>query len=283
MVDVLEVAAVTDKGQVRRSNQDTISVAGWVNSADEGEPIRFRRSSETPALFLVADGMGGHQAGDRASVIAATTLNACLQTLIDSNAETSLDVRVDDALQSANRAIYTEMEAFPERAGMGTTVAAVVIHRHKALVFNVGDSRIYSFGADLALRQLSIDDSPAAVTGEPEKTITQALGGSSEIRAGGFDGHARVTEISPGDLLLLCSDGLTDFVSVSTIEQTIRTERKLETIVGCLLASAIARGSDDNISVVAIRGHANTTSQPRNVDEPESIRKQSRFRRKRTT
>ena len=222
---------MTHIGHVRTNNEDAIAVSGtdaFPLSRWEGE-LALRHG-----WALVADGMGGHVAGEAASQLAIELLRPVMSRL--STAE-----QVTAALQAVNQALFETMDRHPALAGLGTTIAGVIFLGDRALVFNLGDSRIYHHQRD-ALTQLSTDD---VVDGN---MLTQCLGGLSATAS--LDPHVQEIRLSPGDKLLLCSDGLTDMLTDAEIDDLLRSSGPSQ--AGRFVQAALHAGGIDNVSAVVI-------------------------------
>lgn len=187
-------SAITHRGLVRDHNEDTIAVA----AATDIPPTGWTGALPSAGGWaLVADGIGGHAGGEVASRLVVELLRAVMPMLSDQCA-------VAQALTAASNALFDTMGCYPELNGMGTTIAGAILQHDRALVFNVGDSRIYLF-QDGRLSQVSEDH---AADGH---TLTQCLGGLHGPRH--IEPYVRTVGLSVGAKLLLCSDGLTDMVA----------------------------------------------------------------------
>jgi protein phosphatase len=227
--------ALTDKGNKRSSNEDDFFI---------NEDINF---------FMVADGMGGHAAGEVAS-----------QTAVSSAADFDFDL--SDPLESLSQLTYKINQEIINKSqqnnnymGMGTTFAAVIIQNNKLYYVNLGDSRIYLYNKkEESLRKISKDHSLVAdllrkgkITEEeafnhPKKNIvTQALGLDNNL-----DLDKGQIEISAADYILLCTDGLTDMIRKNEIEAVFKEYHKSEKITEQLLQKALASGGLDNITLI---------------------------------
>jgi PPM family protein phosphatase len=225
-----QIAAVTDPGRRRRQNEDAYVVQ--------------------PPLFAVADGMGGAQAGEIASRIAASALR-------DSGAEAGEDA-VAALIQEANRRVYEAAASDEARAGMGTTVTAALVEADSVRIGHVGDSRAYR-ARDGALEQLTEDHSlvaelvrsgklsPEEADVHPQRSvITRVLGTDPEVDVDTFEVEAR-----PGDVFMICSDGLTSMVEDEAILALLgRPGRTLEQRAHSLVDAANRGGGEDNITVI---------------------------------
>jgi serine/threonine protein phosphatase PrpC len=219
--------------------------------------------------------MGGHAAGEVASAIAG---NVILRNYYDVNG--SPDAALELSFRRANAAIHQEGKAHAERQGMGTTCTAVAIPDGRAWLAHVGDSRCYLLrGGDL--RQLSEDHSlvnnlvrAGVITSEEAHTRSDR---NVILRALGTQPKVEVTvwreglPLSDGDVLLLCSDGLSDYVDDKSITSILLTEPQLEAC-RALIAAALAAGSDNNISVGVFTLSAEPPSTSRPIGDTRTIR-----------
>jgi PPM family protein phosphatase len=235
----IEYGARSDPGRVRASNEDSY-IAG-INSA----------------IFLVADGMGGHAAGEIASQIAASTVEEVVSgKTVDSNMEDLLRL----AVQKANASVYETQKLKPECRGMGSTLTVLTFLDNRYFVAQVGDSRAYLF-RNKTLSQLTRDHSlvwPLYESGiltkddisrHPQKNlITRSIGTQPQVEADLQKGEAL-----EGDVFLLCSDGLTDVLSDQEIEQMISyTDRHPQALSELLINAANAGGGPDNVTAVVV-------------------------------
>ena len=231
----------TDIGKVRQMNQD------FIYSKDG--PI-----GALPNLFAVADGMGGHRAGDFASRYVIDKV----VTLISADNRPDPESVIKKALTIANEELYEISMKDPDKNGMGTTFVAAVIKDGLLYAFNVGDSRLYVINK--SIEQVTNDHSyvqemvdngklrQGAARLHPQKNvITRAVGVFPDLE---IDCFKRV--LRPHDEILLCSDGLTNMLDDTRIEQLIRTGIDPVDKVERLIQSANDNGGTDNISVVYI-------------------------------
>jgi PPM family protein phosphatase len=243
----VEIASVTDAGSVRQFNEDSI-----VTDPDIG-------------LAVLADGMGGHHAGEIASGIATQvifkTLKAQLAELRSDAGKRSPVQAVDKSINRANRAVFEAAQGQPAYQGMGTTLALVLFYDNRAALGHIGDSRIYRLRNDV-LQLLTRDDSllrdqielglvAAADTGgsHNRSLVTRALGTEASVRA-----HLREDEVGPGDIYVLCSDGLNDLVEDADIELIVRSIRtNLPLAAHQLVQAAKDNGGYDNVSVILVK------------------------------
>ena len=243
----LSASAFTHQGALRADNEDTIALGSWVRSAPMTAPERFERESAegVPLIALVADGMGGHAAGEVASRVVAERLVEQAARAVD---ETALAV----LLQDVNAELFELMRAQPTLQGMGTTVAGIVPLPEACLVFNVGDSRVYRLDT-AGLELLSTDDTPGPKLADGRTAaigshlITQTLGGHYHEQI-----VPHLLRDPPGgrQRYLICSDGLSDLVSRSEIEALLEDDPVASTMA--LFGAAMARGGRDNISLILL-------------------------------
>lgn len=237
---------MTHPGIVRETNEDAYAI--WVS--DDG-----RRG-----FFAVCDGMGGAQAGEIASKLAIDAFCAEMEPL-KAGAFTlkKAQEQIQKAADSANRSIYMSALEIPERAGMGTTMVSMTCNAFSVAVGNIGDSRAY-LADENGLNQLTEDHSlvhemirrgeltPEQAVRHPSRNvITRALGVDDKVPCDLF-----ALETKPGDMLLLCSDGLTGEVSGPEIYYEIYQRGEPETACAHLIELAKNRGGHDNITVVLV-------------------------------
>jgi serine/threonine protein phosphatase PrpC len=231
------ISAFTHRGRVRRGNEDTVVVDDWVHSADMAAPRESSHTLSVPLLVAVADGMGGHSAGEVASRLTAERLVTERVRLTDPRSAAT-------ALEAIDAGLYRAMERDPELVGMGTTVVGLLLGARRLLWFNVGDSRLYRLG-DGKLTQLSVDDSPP---GPRSGVLTQSLGGA--LPRPGITPHVGEAATTAPARFLLCSDGLTDMVEEQEIADCLTlTDRAAVTQ---LFDFAMAAGGHDNVSIVLV-------------------------------
>lgn len=238
---MLSSYAMTDVGRTRLVNQD------YVFSCLQ--PV-----GNLPNLFIVADGMGGHQAGDFASSYSVKKILESISLSLQKNPHKIFA----DAIRYANRELIEKAKANPELKGMGTTVVLLTIIGEKAYVANVGDSRLYLM--EDTLTQITVDHSLVQemirigeLTKEsarlhPDKNIiTRAVGAGRDINADYFE--FTLTEKS---ILLMCSDGLSNMVDDEQLAILLKSAKKPEKIGKKLIEAANRNGGKDNIAVIVI-------------------------------
>ena len=231
----LQVFALTDVGKVRAANQDALVI------------------DETARLYGVADGMGGHNGGETASAGARDGLIAALQ-----GKEPSLDA-LREGVTKVNGDLFRQQAADESLSGMGTTLSVIWMSEHYVYLGHVGDSRVYRF-REGKLEQMTDDHSlvgelmragyltPEQAENHPNKNVILRAVGTEE----GIDVDLAVEERRPGDLWLICSDGLHGMVSDSRMEAILGVNTP-EAAAKLLMDAALAAGGRDNISVVLVK------------------------------
>ena len=262
---------ITDPGRVRTSNEDQFLVAELTKTmrifqTSLPEPKR-QFGDERGHLFLVADGMGGHHAGERASALAVMAIEQfALNTFkwfFDSQGPDAQRVltQFQEALKQADTQIVEEAAEDPKLRGMGTTVTLAYQLDSQLCVVHVGDSRAYVFRDDV-LYQLTKDHTvvgdmlrAGAITAEDaaghrlRHIVTNVVGGAEA----GIFVEAHAVTLQAGDYLLMCSDGLTEMLTNDAITAVIRAEHEPETACQRLLKEANEAGGRDNVTIVIVR------------------------------
>jgi len=240
----LESFAMTDIGSRREVNQD------YVYCNDNAVGL-------LPNLYIVADGMGGHKAGDFASRYSVSEFE---KELKEQKAKTIIG-SMDGAVRVVNERLLKEAAAEPEYEGMGTTFVAACISDRSLYVLNIGDSRLYLLNEKGTMKQITQDHSlveEKILRGEierkdaknhPEKNvITRALGAVEQVAPDFFE-----VDLEAGDYILLCSDGLTNMVEDVILKEVIlEEEASLEEKAAKLIKLANENGGRDNISLVLV-------------------------------
>jgi serine/threonine protein phosphatase PrpC len=246
----LHATAFTHVGAVRAGNEDTIAVGDRITSSSMPAPVTTTHDLAGPLICLVADGMGGHAAGDVASRAVAERLSRSARQARDERALAA-------ALHEANQELFALMAESPVWYGMGTTVAGVVVMPSDVIVFNVGDSRVYRIEAG-ALVQLSTDDTPGPKLPDgrtavyTSSIISQVLGGYGPERPSEpIEPHILGEPLADGARYLICSDGLTDLLDPAEIAQLLDEDDAAS--AQALFAAAMAEGGDDNVSLILLR------------------------------
>ncbi|CCO07179.1 Stp1/IreP family PP2C-type Ser/Thr phosphatase [Desulforamulus hydrothermalis] len=230
---------ITDVGRVRAGNEDSLCACPDIG------------------LFAVADGMGGHKAGEIAS---STALNYLAENLRQA-LKTTKDIQasIQRILQEANQRIFRLSSEFEAYRGMGTTVTAGLFQEYQLFIAHIGDSRAYLVRDDDII-QLTDDHSlvgemlrHGGITEEqalchPQRNVlTRAMGTAPAVT---FDFYNR--RLQPGDKILLCTDGLVNHMRPEEIKSTILAQKDLDLAVKLLLDTALARGGHDNITMILV-------------------------------
>jgi serine/threonine protein phosphatase PrpC len=232
-----------------------VTLGGYARASDTGKKRRRNEDSYVvaPPLFAVADGMGGAQAGEVASKLAAAALEDT-----DSGSSSGQE-RVVALIQEANRRVYARANTDPATSGMGTTMTVALVEGQMVTIGHVGDSRAYLVRAG-SLEQLTEDHSlvnellksgklsPQEAETHPQRSvITRAVGTDPDVEVDAF-----TVDALEGDVFLLCSDGLTDMVDDDGILDVVeRYHDDLDRVAKSLVSAANRGGGEDNITVIA--------------------------------
>ncbi|MGN8739320.1 Stp1/IreP family PP2C-type Ser/Thr phosphatase [Bilifractor sp. HCP3S3_D3] len=238
----MRVFSATDIGQKRHMNQD------FIFTSEESV-------GNLPNLFVVADGMGGHNAGDFASRYGVSVLVETVRK--DKNFNPVKVMR--NAIEAANREVFSQSRNDPSMAGMGTTMVVCTVVGGYAYIANVGDSRLYLAGSD-SMTQITQDHSliaemvrlgeltPEEGRNHPDKNIiTRAVGTNEDVKIDFFD-----VKLETGDQILMCSDGLSNMVEDQRIFEILKGEDTEEDKAQVLVDEANANGGRDNIAVIVV-------------------------------
>lgn len=238
----MKAFSITDIGERRRINQDYVFCSETA-------------TGKLPNLFIVADGMGGHNAGDYASRFCVEFFK---QRIEESNLISPV-ASIEAALKETNDNLRSKAEEQIELEGMGTTIVVATIFDKQMYVANVGDSRLYVIGKEM--KQITEDHSLVEAmvkTGKLDRSearahpnkniITRAIGANDTLEPDFFE-----VELEEGDTVLMCSDGLTNMLEDETIEQIIRENEELSVAAQTLVKSANQNGGKDNIAIIIIK------------------------------
>lgn len=239
----MKIVAKTDKGIVRASNQDAYAVGEFPDEV---------------AWAIVCDGMGGHAGGNIASALAVKVISDKINASYRENMkDSSIKNMLDSALTAANMEVYDMADAKPELRGMGTTVVCAIVRNGCAFIAHAGDSRAYIYNGKL--KQITTDHSfvqtlvdIGKITKEeaehhPNKNkITRAIGAEKSIDID-FD----EVDLGDDDVLILCTDGLTNYVSDDEMINEVQ-DGKYYAFADRLIKKANNNGGGDNVTVVAI-------------------------------
>jgi len=242
----IELFAAVDAGRARSNNEDSVAI------------------DDAVSLAVLADGMGGYNAGEVASNMATTFIRTELgRWMREASAQASdAEVRraMDICVDNANRAIFNAANSNPQYAGMGTTLVVAVFRDGRLLIGHVGDSRCYRLRAgrlqqitrDHSLLQEQIDAGlitpEQAAFSANKNLVTRAVGVEDTVL---LETHQH--DVSTGDLYLMCSDGLSDMLDDAAIGQLLQASDSLEGTAQSLIDAANDAGGKDNISVILVR------------------------------
>lgn len=253
---MIRASAASDVGRVRKTNEDAFY------------------SDEDMRLFAVADGMGGHEAGEVASRLAIEALSGFIRR---SSADTDFSWpygldgslsfngnRLRTAIHLANRRVFRAAETNDDYNGMGTTIVGLLLNGTHLSVGHVGDSRLYLL-SDGVIEQLTADDSWAAtilahnpkahatdLDSHPMRNVlTNALGAREQV-----DVHLAERDVKPGDTLLLCSDGLHGVLDGPALRAILEAEPDVEKAARALVQRALDLGGRDNVTALVVRYEA---------------------------
>jgi len=252
----LEFFSAVDTGRARNNNEDSVAV-------DQGS-----------ALAVLADGMGGYNAGEVASSMATSFIKSELGRWLQeaSGNATDVDVRraMDICVDNANRAIFNAANSNPQYAGMGTTLVVAAFRGDRLLMGHVGDSRGYRLRAgrlvqitrDHSLLQEQIDagliTAEQAAFSSNKNLVTRAVGVEDTVLL-----EMHLHDVLPGDMYLMCSDGLSDMLDDETIAQVLTSNDSLEEAGAALIDAANDAGGKDNIAVILVRQRSGNTAPAR--------------------
>lgn len=239
---MIKTASLSDQGKRRQLNQDVVYSSEL--------PV-----GHLPNLFMIADGMGGHKAGDFASRYAVDTI--CGEAA--KSGEEKPEVILQDAIDKANAGIFALSSGNRDYEGMGTTIVAATIYGKRMKVCNIGDSRLYIVNGK-TIRQITTDhslveemvqmgslDRESARTHPNKNIITRAVGVTQAVAADFFD-----VLLQEGDVVLLCSDGLSNMLEDEEIRMIVNAQRDIVEKAEALIRAANQNGGRDNISLILI-------------------------------
>jgi protein phosphatase len=243
---IVEFFSVTDTGRARRNNEDAVAL------------------DDAGRIAVLADGMGGYNAGEVASNMAAERVRAELGKRLRGYgahpSETEIKTAMLDAIDIANREVYDAAISNAEYQGMGTTLVVAIFRDDRVWIGHIGDSRAYRYRGG-ALEQLTRDHSllqeqidAGLITAEQasysmhKNLVTRAVGVDELV-----DLEIHDHGVEPGDVLLMCSDGLSDMLTDDQMAQLLRTNDSLPAAGAMLVQAANAAGGRDNIAVILAR------------------------------
>ena len=233
----------TNTGMVRTANQDSYYY------------------DEDGRFFIVADGMGGHAGGEKASSIATEKIKFCLNEYWN-NTQTDNEKLIQDAFEQANKGILNDQHQNPERSDMGTTAVILMYRNNQYFYGNVGDSRLYNF-RDGKLTQITEDQTWVAralkigdltkkqAKNHPWRHVLSQCLGRKELNVKNLE-IDEIKDVQINDRFLLCSDGLTEEVDDSIIESALVNYATPEEVTSNLIEEALESGGSDNVTVIVI-------------------------------
>jgi serine/threonine protein phosphatase PrpC len=255
---VIRACGMSDAGRVRKTNEDTFV------------------SDPEVRLFAVADGMGGHSAGEVASRLAIEAITGFIRRSA-SDTDFSWPYGIDQtlsfdgnrlrtAIHLANRRVFRAAESTDDYSGMGTTIVALLVNGSQLSIGHVGDSRLYLL-SDGSLQQLTHDDSwaatilaqdpslgPTEIAHHPMRNVlTNVLGARDQV-----DIHLSERPLAPGDVMLLCSDGLHGVLDAAALTELLSGTSDVEAAARGLVDAAMEHGSRDNVTALVVRYEADT-------------------------
>lgn len=244
---VIKVCGLTDKGKCRELNEDSFRICGF----SEDKPL---------GVCVLADGMGGHNAGEIASSMAAEIVAGELSESLSEIDDSKITFNMATAIDFANTSVFERSLKSREQSGMGTTLVVAYVKDTLVRIANIGDSCAYVI-SDTQIQKITVDHSiveelvqRGSITREearnhPDKNIiTRALGTEEFVDADFYDYN-----LSLGETVILCSDGLTETVTDERIKEIINENEDVKMVAESLIAEANKNGGVDNITVVVIR------------------------------
>jgi PPM family protein phosphatase len=235
-MSAITVTAFTDTGLRRNQNEDAILVGGWMCQTGVGALVTMHFSGELPFVCAVADGMGGHAAGDLASRVALGTVADSSSTWRNSDDVAKTLVQTNDRIRHVG--------SNPDLRGLGTTIAGVCVLGDEVVVFNVGDSRVYRIDNGF-LHQISIDDAVTDAQGRATNVVTQSLGQREPVSP-----HITVFPCE-ATTYLICSDGVSAVNSPASLRAAVLRADSRDCAESIIDATR-ANGADDNFSLILL-------------------------------
>lgn len=225
---------ISDRGLIRTNNEDA-----W-------------RELPSKNFFILADGVGGHNAGEVAASLAVESMCSSIEALSDHLPFDEISLFLREAIAQANQKVYAESLKHQEYAGMGTTLSCFLLTDESLIYAHIGDSRLYRFRK--TLEQLTQDHSLCQISRIKKETqhknniITRAVGTYPYIYP-----DIGIIAVQPEDIYMLCSDGLSDSLDQKTIEAILSAPLSLEEIGKNLIEAALEKGGNDNITVLIVK------------------------------
>ena len=232
----ITVTAFTDTGLQRGHNEDAILVGGWMCQTGVGALVTMHFSAASPFVCAVADGMGGHAAGDLASRVALGTVADSSSTWRNSDDVAKTLVQTNDRIR--------QVGSNPDLRGLGTTIAGVCVLNDEVIVFNVGDSRVYRLDSGF-LQQVSVDDAVTDTHGRTTNVVTQSLGQRDPVSP-----HVAVFPRDP-TTYLICSDGVSAVNSPASLRAAV-LKADTRACANSIIDATRANGAEDNFSLILL-------------------------------
>lgn len=243
----MKYAAISDKGIIREQNEDFWNIILDMNG--------------NPQAFIVADGMGGHQAGDVASKMAVESISESIRCYLDkSNVNNGIDQILTEAINKANKVIFQYALKNLNGSSIGTTLTAGLLNKGKLTIAHIGDSRFYLVRGD-TIKKLTRDhsfvgelvekgilDQEEAKVHPLRNQITRALGYEKEVQIDFYS-----LDVCANDIYLFCTDGLSMKLTSDELLSMLKEEKDLNLILNNMVALANERGGDDNITAIAVK------------------------------
>ena len=241
----IEAAGITHRGTVRENNEDCIAIGYWTSQETMEKARPILHELDLPFVCIVADGMGGHNDGEKASLLVAKSLSRRLPAF-GSN-------KIAASVRAVNAELYSHVGENPELAGMGSTAVGLAVHDADLAIFNVGDSSAYKV-LERGLAQLSVDDSfvqnwKPGVEFARSTMLTQCFGGRPTFTD--IEPHLHVEPAVPGSTYLLCCDGL--YETLPEDQMAVLIGADLRASVEALLKAALDAEAKDNVTIALVR------------------------------
>ena len=238
-------AGITHRGTVKDNNEDCLAVGFWVSQDTMGEARPFEHELDLPFACIVCDGMGGHNDGEKASLLVAKGLARRILTLGPKG--------IANSVRAVNAELSAHVREHPELAGMGSTTVGLAAHERSLAIFNVGDSRAYKMG-ERGLMQLSADDTPVPNwklgSGRARSTrLLQCFGGRTTFSD--IQPNVNLEPCVPGSTYLLCCDGLYETLTEEEMAALIGADLKAS--AEALLRAALEKKAADNVTIALVR------------------------------
>ena len=241
----LDAAGITHRGTVRDNNQDCIAIGFWISQETLDAARQFDQALDQPFACIVADGMGGHSDGEKASLFVAKSLVRRLLTQGTAGIVASM--------RAVNAELFAETRENPEGEGMGSTVVGLAAHMEQLAIFNIGDSRAYKL-VEGKLTQMSLDHSmqqnwKAGSGVERNTKLLQSFGGRKAFTD--IEPHVVLEPCAAGSTYLICCDGL--YETLLEEEMAALIGKDLKASAEALLRAALEKKARDNVTVALVR------------------------------